>query len=186
MYDVIIIGGGAAGTMAAGRSASKGKRVCLLEKNPVIGKKILITGKGRCNFTNASDVKEHIANCPVNGKFITNALFRFNPEETRAFFLGMGVESKVERGNRVFPVSDKACDIAAALEKYMAQGNVTIINDQAQNLAKINGLFTVLGQGNQKYQAHKLIIATGGKSYPSTGSTGDGYRFAKKMGHKPS
>ncbi|MCF7920623.1 MAG: NAD(P)/FAD-dependent oxidoreductase [Candidatus Cloacimonetes bacterium] len=183
MYDVIVIGGGAAGTIAAGRAASRGKKVCLLEKNPLIGKKILITGKGRCNFTNASDVNNHIANCPVNGKFITNALYRFDAEKTIAFFQELGVQSKIERGNRVFPESDKAKDIVSALEKYLRLHQVEVIKDDVQNLAKIKDVFIILGLNNQRYEAEKIIIATGGKSYPGTGSTGDGYRFAKKLGH---
>jgi predicted Rossmann fold flavoprotein len=184
MYDVIVIGGGAAGCMAAGRAASLRKKVLLIEKNNCLGRKLQITGKGRCNLTNASDVQNHIRNCPKNGKFITNALYRFTPDDTYTFFEELGVKLKIERGNRVFPESDKADDIVKALQKFMSDNKVQIIYDKVENLAKIDNVFQLVTQSGDIYKATSLIIATGGKSYPKTGSSGDGYRFAKKLGHQ--
>ncbi|MCF7911821.1 MAG: NAD(P)/FAD-dependent oxidoreductase [Candidatus Cloacimonetes bacterium] len=184
MYDVIVIGGGAAGCIAAGRAAHLGKKVLLLEKNNRLGKKLQITGKGRCNLTNASDVQNHIKNCPKNGRFITNALYQFTPDDTILFFQDLGVTTKIERGNRVFPESDKAEDIVSALQKYLTVNQVQIIYDKVTNLAKIDQEFRVITLSGEVYKAASLIIATGGKSYPQTGSSGDGYRFAEKLGHQ--
>jgi len=183
MYDVIVIGGGAAGCMAAGTSAEQGNKVLLIEKNDKLGRKLNITGKGRCNLTNASDVPTMIKNCPKNGKFLTNALYRFNSEDTISFFEKLGVGCKIERGNRVFPESDKAGDIVSALKRYLEENKVEVIKGKVINLARVNDEFKVLTQNENTYESKALIIATGGKSYPQTGSTGDGYRFAKKMGH---
>ncbi len=183
MCEVIVIGGGAAGCMAAGTAARQGKKVLLLEKNDKIGKKLLITGKGRCNFTNFSDVPNHIMNCPKNGIFLTNALYGFTADDTIRFFEDYDVLSKVERGNRVFPDSDKAVDIVYALRRFLDENKVKVIKENVENLAKINGRFVILGNSGTRYNADSVIIATGGKSYPTTGSTGDGYRFAVKFGH---
>ncbi len=183
MCDVIVIGGGAAGCLAAGTAARQGKDVLLLEKNERIGRKLMITGKGRCNFTNFSDVQNHITNCPKNGIFLTNALYGFTADDTIRFFEDYGVPSKVERGNRVFPESDRSGDIVFALRRFMNENKVKIVKENVKNLAKINGRFVILGNSGTRYNADSVIIATGGKSYPITGSTGDGYRFAEKFGH---
>jgi predicted Rossmann fold flavoprotein len=184
MWDVIVIGGGAAGCLAAGMVGKRGRKVLLLEKNDRVCRKLMITGKGRCNFTNNSDVQNHINNCPVNGKFITNALYRFPPDDTIRFFEELGVKSKTERGDRVFPESDNAGDIVDALKKFMQENGVEIRYESVENLAELREKFVVLCRNGEKFESSSLIIATGGKSYPRTGSTGDGYRFAEKFGHK--
>ncbi len=182
--DVIVIGGGAAGMMAAGIAAQNGKRVILLEKNPVLGKKLLITGKGRCNITNYCDVRELTENIPVNGKFLTNAFYGFSNFDVVNFFNWNGLETKIERGNRVFPVSDKAKDVVEILVKFIRKNNVEIIHNSAVEIMKFGKIFAVKLDNDEVIKAKKLIITTGGKSYPSTGSTGDGYNFARNFGHK--
>ncbi|MDP8211260.1 MAG: NAD(P)/FAD-dependent oxidoreductase [Candidatus Stygibacter australis] len=183
MYDVIVIGGGASGCLAAGTSAEQGKKVLLIEKNDQIGRKLQITGKGRCNLTNASDVQSLIRNCPKNGKFLTNAFYQFTSEDTIQFFEKLGVKCKIERGNRVFPESDKASDIVSALNKFLTLNRVEVIKDKVTNIARIHNEFQILTHNENIYKAKALVIASGGKSYPQTGSTGDGYRFAEKLGH---
>jgi hypothetical protein len=183
-YNVAIIGGGAAGMMAAIAASENGKKVVVIEKNKQLGKKLLITGKGRCNITNYCDVKELIANCPRNGRFMTNAFYHFNSFQTIDFFHNLGLQTKIERGNRVFPQSDKASDVVKVLQLKLTELKVDIINQPAKKLVKTAKVFAVQLQNGQNIRAEKLIIATGGKSYPATGSTGDGYKFAKSFGHK--
>ena len=184
MYDVIVIGGGAAGLMAAGTSAKHGRKTLLVEKNPVLGKKLLITGKGRCNLTNYCDVPELIENVPKNGKFLINAFHRFSSEDTVSFFNDLGLATKVERGNRVFPASDKAKDIVEKMIKYAIGNGVEVIHNAAREIMKFGNLFAVKLINGDVFRSENIIIATGGKSYPGTGSTGDGYKFARQLGHK--
>lgn len=182
---VIVIGAGAAGTMAAGTSAKNGADVLLLERNERIARKVLITGKGRCNVTNnVSDVQSFIQNIPGNGRFLYSAFSSFDNRDVMDFFEGYGVPLKVERGNRVFPVSDKAVDIVDALNRYIADMGVQRKNERVTELLIENntvcGVKTELGN---IYNADSVIIATGGLSYPKTGSSGDGYKLAKSAGH---
>ncbi|MBS7359443.1 MAG: NAD(P)/FAD-dependent oxidoreductase [Oscillospiraceae bacterium] len=185
MMDVIVIGGGAAGLMAAGTAAKRGLSVTLFERNDKLARKVAITGKGRCNVTNACPLlNDLISNVPVNGRFLYGAFSRFGTDDTMDFFEEMGVPLKIERGNRVFPVSDKALDIVDALNKYITvngvkrkQGRVTelIFED-----GRVKGCVT---EDGKKFYADNVIIATGGLSYPVTGSTGDGYKLAQSAGH---
>lgn len=184
-YDVIVIGAGAAGCMAAGTAAENGKNVLLVERNDKIGRKVMITGKGRCNVTNAcSLLNELIENIPVNGRFLYGALSRFMPFDTMDFFENLGVTLKIERGNRVFPESDKAVDIVDALNKYLKMTGVKRIKGRIIKLNNANGEITSAeDKDGNIYCADSYIIATGGKSYPLTGSTGDGYKLARQCGH---
>ena len=184
-YDVIVIGGGAAGCMAAGFAAKNGNSVLLCERNDRIGRKVMITGKGRCNVTNAcSLLNELIENVPVNGRFLYGAFSRFMPYDTMDFFEEAGVELKIERGNRVFPVTDKAMDIVDALNNFIKNNGVKKVKARIVELNVTDGHinFAKDDEGNT-YCADKYIIATGGKSYPLTGSTGDGYTLAQQCGH---
>lgn len=184
MYDVIVVGGGASGLMAAGTAASLGKKTLLIEKMPRTGRKILVTGKGRCNVTNACDVENIMKNTVSNPKFLYSALSNFTPSDTMSLFESLGVPLKVERGNRVFPVSDKAMDIADALSLYCKQNGVKVLTDTVTELVVENG--TVIGvktASQSRFDAPSVIVATGGLSYPKTGSTGDGYKFARSVGH---
>ena len=183
-YDSLIIGGGAAGMMAAITAASRGKDVVIIERNKMLGKKLLITGKGRCNITNFCDVKTLIENTPANGRFMTNAFYRFTSQDAIDFFENLGVPTKVERGNRVFPVSDKALDVVSALTRYLTDLGVTILYEKVVDAKKLDDGFWVKTANGAEFTSKKLLITTGGKSYPATGSTGDGYRFARKFGHK--
>lgn len=183
--DLIVIGGGAAGLMAAGTAAQRGLSVTLIERNDKLARKVAITGKGRCNVTNNCPLlNELISNVPVNGRFLYGAFSRFGTDDTIDFFENLGVPLKIERGNRVFPVSDRALDIVDALNKFITvngvkrkQGRVTelIIEDGA-----VKGCVTDDGR---RFFADNVLIATGGLSYPGTGSTGDGYELAKQAGH---
>ena len=184
--NVIVIGAGASGMIAAGRAAEKGHKVEVFEKNNTVGKKIRITGKGRCNITNASDPEEHIQNTPGNPYFMYSSLYSFQPSDTVALVESMGVPTKVERGKRVFPVSDKAADVAEAFLKYMKKNGASLHLDKpVKDIIIENGQVkgVELRDGNRVY-ANAVVVATGGMSYPLTGSTGDGYKFAKKAGHK--
>ena len=185
MKKVIVIGGGASGLMAAG-FAGKNADVLILEKNDRIGRKLAITGKGRCNVTNSSDISEFIENTPGNGRFLYSAFYSFTNDDTINFFNKLGVETKVERGGRVFPVSDSAKDIVNALGRFIRENNVKIkYNVVAKEVITENGKVTGVKLSNEEViNCDKVIIATGGKSYPATGSTGDGYEMAKKLGHK--
>lgn len=182
---VVVIGGGAAGMIAAGISAQKGNKVCLLEKNNKLGKKLYITGKGRCNLTNYSDIEYIISKIPTNPFFLYSALYNFDSKSTMDFFESLGVPLKIERGNRVFPKSDKSQDIIDALKRFLIKNNVEIHYDETVNnlIVQDNKLIGISTKENSKFYCDKAIIATGGLSYPSTGSTGDGYRLAKSVGH---
>lgn len=185
--DVLVIGGGAAGLMAAGTAASRGKSVILIEKNRILGKKLLITGKGRCNITNAcEDVETLLENVTVNRSFLYSAFYGFTNEDTIKFFNDLGVETKVERGNRVFPVSDKSQSVVNALIGYAKKNGVRVIHDRVTEILT-NDNNVVCGaktEKNGKISANSVILATGGASYTATGSTGDGYAWASALGHK--
>ncbi|MBR0143379.1 MAG: NAD(P)/FAD-dependent oxidoreductase [Clostridia bacterium] len=182
LYDVAVIGAGPAGLMAAGRALEEGASVLLLDKLAVPGKKLYITGKGRCNVTNDTDVRTVLDNVPRNPKFLYSALSAFTPADAKAFFLSRGIPLKTERGRRVFPVSDKAADIARGLADYAAGAEKKIARVKALRIreGRIKGLTT--GE-KEEIGARTVIVATGGLSYPATGSTGDGYRFAEDAGH---
>lgn len=186
MSKVIVIGAGAAGCLAAGIAAKNGNDVLLLERNEKIGRKVLITGKGRCNVTNAeTDVETLIQNVPQNGRFLYSAFSEFGTQDTRELFESLGVPLKVERGNRVFPQSDRAMDIVDALNKFITKNGVKRKTYRVKELIVENN--TVKGvktEDGTEFFADKVIIATGGKSYPKTGSTGDGYELAKQVGHE--
>lgn len=180
---VAVIGGGAAGMMAAVSAAERGAAVTLLEPNERLGKKLNITGKGRCNVTNHCGLEELLANVPRNGKFLYSAFSRFLPEDTMVFFEDLGVPLKVERGNRVFPVSDRAFDVSAALERRLRQLRVNLRRDRAVSLDVKEGAVTGVTGEKEQYPADAVILATGGVSYPATGSTGEGHRMAQEAGH---
>lgn len=185
MKKVIVIGGGASGLMAAG-IAGKNADVLVLEKNDRVGRKLAITGKGRCNVTNSADISEFIENTPGNGRFLYSAFYSFTNDDTINFFNKLGVETKVERGGRVFPVSDSAKDIVNALSRALRENNVKVrYNVVAKEVITEDGKVAgVKLSSGEIMNCDKVIIATGGKSYPATGSTGDGYEIAKKLGHK--
>ncbi len=180
---VVVVGAGAAGLMAAGSAAEYGAKVTLIEKNARVGRKLMITGKGRCNFCNNCDVQSFINNVPVNGRFLYSAINNFTPLDTIAFFENLGVPSKTERGNRVFPQSDKAVDIVDAMRRFALDSGVKIVNDTAVSLVTENGEAVGVECVNGTYYADSVIICCGGKSYPLTGSTGDGYILARQAGH---
>ena len=182
---VIVIGAGAAGTMAAGVAAENGADVLLLERNDKIARKVMITGKGRCNVTNnVSDVQEFISNIPGNGRFLYSAFSSFNSQDVIDFFQDYGVKLKVERGNRVFPESDKAVDIVDALNRYITDSGVQRKTERVNRIvtenSQVKGVETESGN---YYECDSVIVATGGLSYPKTGSSGDGYKLAKDLGH---
>jgi hypothetical protein len=186
-YDVAVIGGGPAGMMAAGRAGELGARVVLLEKNNKPGLKLLLTGKGRCNITNKADSeREMIEEFGPPGKFLFSALHKFGVDDAIDFFEERGVKIKVERGNRVFPASDQSPDVLEALLGYLKKSKVEIKTNSAikEIIFKDDKIEKVLLFGGREIIADKFIIATGGKSYPATGSTGDGYLWLKKSGHK--
>lgn len=183
MTDTIIVGAGAAGCMAGVFSARYGKSVLIFEPNEKIGRKLRITGKGRCNVTNNSPVEEHIKNIPVNSRFMYSSFSNFGASDTMNFFEEIGVPLKTERGNRVFPVSDKAEDIVNAFDKELKKLNVKIIHKRVESLIIENGICCgVVAQGKE-YRSNSVLIACGGKSYSATGSTGDGYTLAESAGH---
>ena len=182
--DVLIIGGGAAGTVAALLLAKAGKHCIILEKNGQIGRKLRITGKGRCNLTNACDLDTLMANVPRNPKFLYSAFAHWMPEDVMAYFEQLGVPLKVERGNRVFPVSDRAEDIVAALQRALKRAGVPVYRETVQQLLLQDGRCTgVQTASGKQYAANCVLLAAGGASYPATGSTGDGYILAKQAGH---
>lgn len=185
MSKVIVVGGGPAGLMAAAQASLYGNSVTLLEKNPRTGRKLIITGKGRCNITNACDNTTFISNVISNPRFLYSAINGFDTSDTVAFFNSLGVETKTERGNRVFPSSDKAMDVADAMLNFARNSGVKIIcNTSVQSLiVEDNAVKGVIDADGKKHFADAVIIATGGKSYPLTGSTGDGYRLANEAGH---
>lgn len=182
MNVTIVVGGGAAGLISAYFSAKNGDKVVLIEKNEKLGKKLYITGKGRCNVTNDCDEREFLENVVTNPKFLTSAVYKFPPSEFYKF-LNEKVPLKIERGNRVFPLSDKASDITACLEKYCKQAGVEIkLNEKVLKITAANGKITGVTTDKSEYKASRVIVCTGGLSYPSTGSTGDGYKFAADLG----
>ena len=182
-FDGVVIGGGPAGMLASIVAAQQGAKVLLVEKNDRLGKKLLITGKGRCNVCNNASVDEVLQNIPRNGRFLYSALQTFPPSRVMDFFENAGCELKTERGNRVFPVSDKSASVLESLKKELRRNNVKICYGKAECiLTEANCVCGVLIDG-EKVPANWVILATGGVSYPTTGSTGDGYKFARELGH---
>ncbi len=183
MSTAIVIGGGPAGMIASGTLAKEFSKVILIEKNKFLGKKLRITGKGRCNITNNADIEEFINNVPTNPRFLYSAFYSFTNQDIIVLLNSLGVKTKVERGERVFPESDSAKDVADALKKYALAKNVTLINSEVTELLtkdeKITGVRTTKGN----FLADYVILATGGCSYPLTGSDGKGYELAEKQGH---
>lgn len=181
---IVVIGGGPAGMMAAGTAGSRGLDVTLIEKNEKLGKKLFLTGKGRCNITNNTDPEGLISNVPVNGKFLYSAFYTFPSESLIELLNSLGLKTKVERGNRVFPVSDKSSDVIKTLEKYLNINNVKIIRGEVEHIKTENGSAAeVILKNGTKIPCTSVVIATGGISYPQTGSTGDGYKMAARLGH---
>ena len=185
MKRVVVIGGGAAGLMAAVIAGREGAKVTLLEKMNYVGKKMGITGKGRCNITNACDMSEFIKNTPGNGKFLYGAYERFTNEDLLQLLHDAGLETKVERGGRVFPASDSALDVRNTFMKLMKQYGVDVhLEEPVKKILVDDGTVTGVVTDKETYHADAVVIATGGKSYPATGSTGDGYILASQVGHK--
>ena len=185
MSKILIIGGGAAGMLASIAAAEEKNEVHVLEQNEKLGKKLFITGKGRCNITNDSDIETHLNNIPSNPYFMYSAFYTLDSEATKQFFEKLGLQTKTERGNRVFPVSDKAGDVVRALQKYLKQNNVFVhTNTNVKQIWIENGIAKgiVLSNG-KKIKSDNVIVCTGGLSYSGTGSTGDGYDMAKLAGH---
>lgn len=182
MYDVIVVGGGPAGMFAAITAAKRGRNCLLLERNDRLGKKLLITGKGRCNVTNNCDNAEVMKNIPRNGRFLFSALAACPTDKVMAFFEDAGCELKTERGNRVFPISDRSQSVLNALEKELKSSGVTVRTGRVDDILEIPGGLS-LSVGHEEFAAENVILATGGLSYPTTGSTGDGYKLAQKLGH---
>jgi len=180
---IAVIGGGAAGLTAAGEAAKSGADVILFEKNEKVGRKLAITGKGRCNVTNLCSISEFLSNVATNPKFLYSALNYFSPQDCVDFFENLGVKLKVERGKRVFPESDSAFDIVDALKKFANINKVKIRFEKVDKLLIDNNKITGLIANDKKYDFDAVIICTGGMSYPGTGSTGDGYKFARQAGH---
>lgn len=185
MSNVLVIGAGAAGMMAAAAAAGNGHKVVLLEKNDRLGRKLFITGKGRCNITNAGDMDTLFASVMSNPKFLYSSFYTFTNEQVIQYFEQLGVPTKTERGNRVFPVSDHSSDVIAGLKRELQRLGVQImLNVQVERLLIEDGRFCgLMLTGNRRIEGDACVIATGGISYPSTGSTGDGYRFAQETGH---
>lgn len=181
--DTIIVGGGAAGLLAAGTAARRGKKVLLLDKNEQLGRKLRITGKGRCNVTNHCTAEEVIAAVPTGGRFLHSALAAFPPQAVMDFFESRQVPLKTERGRRVFPVSDRADDIADALVREAEAAGVRFRQEQAKAVLVKDGAVTGVKTGLGEYSARSVVLACGGASYPGTGSNGDGYRLARAVGH---
>ena len=182
-YDVIVIGGGPAGMFSAIAAAESGCRVLLLEANDRLGKKLLITGKGRCNVTNDCTAQEILQNVPRNGRFLYSAMENCPPAYVKDFFESHGCPLKTERGNRVFPVSDKSSSVLECLRNVMHRLGVKVQTAHAQEILVDNGVVTGVKTTAGVFSANAVILATGGLSYPTTGSTGDGYRMAKALGH---
>ena len=198
---VIVIGGGPAGMMSAISASQKGHQVTIIEKMPTLGRKLLITGKGRCNITSSLDMSKFIENTPTNGKFLYSCFQNFTNQDIIKFLKEQGLEVKEERGNRIFPVTDKSLDVLKCFTKKLKEQNVNIeyntkitelivseieseiTNTKKEQKLKIEGVKTLNGASEKIEKADKVILATGGKSYPLTGSTGDGYILAKKVGH---
>ena len=183
MIDGIVIGGGPAGMFAAITAAKRGEKVLLLEKNDRLGKKLLITGKGRCNVTNHTNAQGVLENIPRNSRFLYSAMAAFPPEKIEAFFEEQGCTLKVERGNRVFPVSDRSQSVLQALQIALRQNHVAVETAHVTGIRTENGAVTGVEADGRFLSAKWVILATGGLSYPTTGSTGEGYRMAEALGH---
>ena len=182
-YDVIVIGGGPAGMFAAITAAQNGSRVLLLERNDRLGKKLLITGKGRCNVTNHCSAREVLENTPRNGRFLFSVMENFPPEKVYAFFEENGCPLKTERGNRVFPVSDRSQSVLDCLVKLIRKNHITVQTDRVTDILTKDGAVIGVRSREHTYEANSVILAAGGLSYPATGSTGDGYAMARALGH---
>lgn len=180
-----MIGGGAAGTLCAALAAGRGLDVVLLEPNRMLGRKLRITGKGRCNVTNDCDAREFISAIPGDGRFLQSAIHKFGTSDTKALFEGLGVALKTERGNRVFPESDRADDIADALTKLARENGVRVLRERATRILtdEAGAVRAAVSAGGGEIECEAAVICTGGLSYPGTGSTGDGYRMARELGH---
>ena len=183
MVDGIIIGGGPAGMFAAITAAQRGQTVLLLERNDRLGKKLLITGKGRCNVTNDCSAEEILQNVPRNGRFLYSAMNAFPPEKVKMFFEENCCPLKTERGNRVFPVSDRSQSVLEALQRAMRRAGVTVLTARVKELLTADGMVCGVRTEKETIESKWVILATGGLSYPTTGSTGDGYRMAEALGH---
>ncbi|MDR1131860.1 MAG: NAD(P)/FAD-dependent oxidoreductase [Oscillospiraceae bacterium] len=181
--DAAVIGGGAAGLMAAAMLAERGAAVLLIEPNRVLGRKLRITGKGRCNLTNNCDTRGFLENVPRNARFLHSAVSRFGPQETMAFFERLGVPLKTERGNRVFPAGDSAHALAGALERYGRELGVRLLNKRVTAINAAGGVLSGLEAEDTRIECGAAILCTGGASYPGTGSTGQGYGLAERLGH---
>ena len=182
-YDGIIIGGGPAGMFAAITAAKRGQKVLLLERNDRLGKKLLITGKGRCNVTNDCSGQEVLQNTPRNGKFLYSAMNAFPPEKAKSFFEENGCALKTERGNRVFPVTDKSQSVLECLQSQLRRQQVTVKTARVKEILTEDGKAVGVRTQNETIRSQWVILATGGASYPTTGSTGDGYAMAEALGH---
>lgn len=180
---VIVCGGGAAGLIAAGTAAQYADEVILFEKNDRVGKKLRITGKGRCNITNACEIEDMISMYPVNGKFLYSALYTFSNDSIVELLESYGVKTKVERGGRVFPVSDDARDVVSAMRKYALKPNVKLIKDEMTSVIAENGKIKGVKTRRGSFACNSVILCNGGASYPQTGSDGSGYKIAKAVGH---
>lgn len=181
--DAVVIGGGAAGMMCSLIAARRGLDVILLEPNKMFGRKLRITGKGRCNVTNNCDIKDFLTNIPGDGRFLYSALNRLSPRETMQFFESLGLPLKTERGNRVFPVSDNANDVAGTLARNLERSGVRHIRESAKHIITENGEVTGVKTDSGVISCRAAVICTGGLSYPLTGSTGAGYKMARELGH---
>jgi predicted Rossmann fold flavoprotein len=184
-FDIAVIGGGPAGMMAAGRAAELGAKTILLEKNDKLGTKLLLTGKGRCNISNAEfDLKRLVENYGENGKFLFHAFSVFGPKQVIDFFENLGLKTKIERGKRVFPVSDRSEDVLKALIKHLIKNKTNIVcNSEVKRIDCQNRKIKKLVLKDKEIRAKNYIFCTGGKSYPLTGSSGDGFRWAESLGH---
>jgi len=182
-YDGVVIGGGPAGMFAAITAAQQGNKVLLLEKNDRLGKKLLITGKGRCNVTNNCSVVEVLENIPRNGRFLYSTMNAFPPERIMSMLEDCGCALKTERGNRVFPVSDRAASVLECLKEQLRRNQVCVLHENALEIITNENKVTGVQTSNQQISCNWVILATGGVSYPATGSTGDGYVMAQKLGH---
>ena len=183
IYDCIVIGGGPAGMFAAITAAQQGSKVLLLERNDRLGKKLLITGKGRCNVTNDCSAQEILQNTPRNGRFLYSAMTAYPPEKVKSFFEDRGCALKTERGNRVFPITDKAQSILDCLQTQLRRSGVTVKTARVKSITTLDGTVSGVQTQDGFFEARKVILATGGASYPTTGSTGDGYAMAQNLGH---
>ena len=182
-FDGIVIGGGPAGMFAAIVAAQRGQKVLVLERNDRLGKKLLITGKGRCNVTNDCTAEEILQNVPRNSRFLFSAMNAYPPEKIKAFFEENGCALKTERGNRVFPVSDRSQSVLEALQSAMRRNGVVVQTGRVKQIMTADGVVTGVRTEKEQIACKWVILATGGLSYPTTGSTGDGYQMAQALGH---